>query len=477
MDVCAADAKKSRLLSFLKEYYPLLILFFIVFGLSFLASTVYQDDAYFKEVFERDWNYDIFAFMDDHYRTWSSRLIIEPITILCLEMPLLWRFAQSLITILLSYSLYRIVGKKNILILLSACLISLIYPLVYNYEMGFVTTSQNYFWTMTLCLYITSLLVRQYRNEKVPLYSLILALLASLYCTNEEVMAVATLAITLVFSIIFYLRREKYWLSYAALLIALTELIFALTCPGNQARYDASVASFFPSFNDVSFFSKIAMGYYRMSASFAFADSWPMILLLSCLSLLVFMSKKTPLWLKIISLIPVLAVVVFGLVLKYVPSENSPYDWVWNFAYAIENTRAVPDMSNPTFYIPCLAFTLLLSIIIVDIITLYPFKWKGLFLIGILILGLGTQLGLALSPSSTFALVFSSQASGNVYTHRSESFFAMSLLVLSALLIKDIALCQNKKIIYSFSISLSLITIVCFALYSIDCHNVGASLI
>jgi hypothetical protein len=290
-------------------------------------------------------------------------------------------------------------------------------------------------------------------------------------------MAVATLAIALVFSIIFYLRREKYWLSYAVLLIALIELIFALTCPGNQARYDASVASFFPSFNDVNFFSKIAIGYYRTSASFVFADNWPMILLLSCLCILVLINKKTPLWLKIISFIPALAVVTFGLVIKYVPSENSLCDWVWNFAYAIENTRAVPDMSNPAFYIPCLAFTIILSIVIVDIISLYRFRWKGLVLISILMLGLGTQLGLSLSPSSAFTLAFSSLASGNVYTHRSESFFAMPLLILSILLIKDIMLCQNKKIIYSFSISLSLITIICFALYSIDCHNVGALLI
>ncbi len=458
---------KSWLFLFLKSYWPMLVCFAFVFAISFFFRTDYLDDAYFIDIFERDFDFNIFSFIEDHYNSWSSRLIIEPITILMLEVPFLWRVCQALMMSLLAYSLYRIINKRNSFIALICVLAALVYPLIYNYEMGFVTTSLNYLWTMTFCIYIISVLIRIYRHEKVYAFSYVLTILAAFYCANEEIMSVALVLLATIFAILFYKQGEKkHWLCYVLALIAFSELIFAITCPGNRVRYDASVASFFPSFNQTNFFTKILIGYSRIGVCFTFSDNAAMLLVAMVLALANLTSKKSPIFMKIISFVPLLIVLIFGVLLKLDTSEYSFYHEIWNFA--IDNSKIVPDMSNIYFLFPVLTLSVAIICLVASILAIYPFKWKGAILLGILLLGFGTQIGLSLTPTSTLSKYFE-DANSYLVAIRSQSFFAMSLIVISVIILKDILDNDNQLVKYGTISGLFIFASVCLSYYLVNC--------
>lgn len=208
----------------------------------------------------------------EHYLSWSSRIIIEAVMMLILKHGFwLWKILDSLIWLLFVYSLCELFGdnrdEKDVI---WSCVFVLLMPVSLLYgSTGWCATTTNYFWTSILGFYALVSIKKLWNEERIPLWHIWIYRLALLYAANLELVC-GVLWITLLILYVLFKRKKKvtYKQVRTHFVLVTLELIFVLTCPGNNVRYAAEVNTWFPEYSNIGLLQKVSMGtgstFYQM---------------------------------------------------------------------------------------------------------------------------------------------------------------------------------------------------------------------
>ncbi len=206
----------------------------------------------------------LFAFLQERYLKWSSRVVIEAVMLpLTAVSPWVWRILDVFMLLLLVWITADLFGTEKKLqaqILFFAMLWTV--PFFSLSSAGWITTTVNYLWTLTLGLVALRPLKHWLKGEKCPPAEYIACPLCVLYGANMEQMGAILLGAYLVMGL--YLLAEKRKLSpfyFVQLGLVVLSLFFILWAPGNGERTISETERFFPEFSSFSAYEKLWMGF------------------------------------------------------------------------------------------------------------------------------------------------------------------------------------------------------------------------
>lgn len=390
----------------IKEYLPF-ILMIIIIGIIALGMNLNKgDDIFFKLVSgERS----LLSYLQFRYSQWTGRLVIESILWLTSRYDILFRILHPLAIGLLGISLYKLLPERKLgTSWLTVILIALI-PIELFISAGWITTNVHYIWVGALGVFSLIPLKKIYEKKTIKWFEYIFYFLAVLYASNNEQMFVA-LALFYAGGFLYLLISERKFNLYIFLSLGIMALNFInmLFAPGNMAREADEIAQWFPTFGELSIFQKFDLG--LASSLFHYLYNSNFIYLALCIILVIgIFWKKETIKAKIISLIPLVAAILLGFVLKVyelavVWLENSSSGEVLRLVYRRykESSILYGDGFN-IFSIKSLLVYLLMIVIVFSIIySIYKLlgnRRETLLLSYILGVGLITRTMMGISPT------------------------------------------------------------------------------
>lgn len=242
-----------------------LLAFFGVFHI--FMHTDYWDDAYFMKIWPQ-YGGDLVSYTKMRYEVWSSRIFIEMALAGIAALPnVVWKAADVGMVLLLFWDLKwflkNIFGigdtKTSRLLALFLCA----YPFSTMACTGWMATTMNYLWVVSLGLYAGNrMLGVAVKGEKPSALQTVLAVLAALYAASFESMAAMLFAASLL-AVCWQAgkKREKVpvilWLLLA---VSAGMLLYILRCPGNRLRPLKDADIWMPEFFELTLPDKIRMG-------------------------------------------------------------------------------------------------------------------------------------------------------------------------------------------------------------------------
>lgn len=299
----------EKIKNILKNKYVIMLLFFLVILIMHMFYNFSSDDVnYFNSVLD---NKNIIDFVIERYNNWSSRIIIESLLVIVSRNIYLWRILDSLVIVLLVYSINKLFYKKmTCKNLLFTCLIFFMYPFFDMTGAGFCATTLNYLWPLTFMLFGFIPFRNIYYGERIDKRLLIFYVLALLYACNQEQAVCIVFGVSLIYLV--YCIKTKRDTKYVVMtiLIALASLIFIATCPGNATRSAVETAAHNPVYKYANFFDKIYMG---IVSTMSILLSNLLILLALISSLFIFIiRKKENIFDKVIGNILLFIILIIG---------------------------------------------------------------------------------------------------------------------------------------------------------------------
>lgn len=255
--------KKNRIL----EMAPFLFLFLAMLFLHSLTRGLQGDDLWFSNILN---NQSIFKYWSWRYETWSSRLIIETVLIyLSMSEHWIWCLLDSLMFILLAYSISELFVSEDKKLYGNWIVVSLIfcYPFVQLSSAGWLATTLNYLWPLSLGMFAFIPLKRTLCHEKVSVSLELLSIFAIIYAGNTEQMGAIIVCVYGIF--FFYLLYIKEMKSAVVinLMVSLAGLVFVITCPGNKVR-SVSEMHWFEGYENLGIVGKLRYGFLSSTAYF-----------------------------------------------------------------------------------------------------------------------------------------------------------------------------------------------------------------
>lgn len=253
-----------------------IVLFLILMLCIECFMTKEGDDVFFSSIGSN--NVGVVNFVLERYNTWSSRIVIEAITVIFSAfLPMsIWKIVNVLMYGLLIYSIQKLFIKENKKVLnIIICLLVLFLPFSIFHEAGWIATFNNYLWVAALGLYSLIPIKKVLNKENISIWQAITFVLAILYAANQEQMA-GILFLIYTPMILYMIKNKKakplIFIMYA---LIIGSLIFILTCPGNGARTITETAKYYPNFNETSLITKLEQGLTSMM--YYVMDRWRLI--------------------------------------------------------------------------------------------------------------------------------------------------------------------------------------------------------
>ena len=239
-----------------------------MFLLLLLAHTLiradFGDDLAYKNILA---NQSMFGFLRERYHTWSSRVLIEAVMLpFATGNVWWWKIADSLMIVLFLWIVSELFGgekeqEKMQAQMLMFCMIWIV-PFFSLSSAGWITTTINYLWPLTLGLVAMLPLRHWNREEKIPVWEFVVCPVCALYGANMEQMGAILLGSYVVFGGYLLWKRKKLSPFYfLQLLLIAGSLVFILMAPGNACRTEAEIQRFFPEFAGLSVGQKLWMGF------------------------------------------------------------------------------------------------------------------------------------------------------------------------------------------------------------------------
>lgn len=236
--------------------------FLILLFLQLFLQMGWGDDVWFAEEM-----HPLREYLPIRYRTWTSRLLIETgVKLLAPAPQWIWRILNILIVLLLVWIVADIFGIERDAAKRQAqiCFFALIWcvPMGSVREAGWIATTLNYLWPMTLGLVAMRPIKHWVKGEKCFAWEYAVCPLCLLFAANTEQCAAVLLGAYLLFGA--YLLKEKRKLSpfYFLLLgLAAASIVFILTTPGNASRMIQETARFFREYEYLNVWQKLLIGF------------------------------------------------------------------------------------------------------------------------------------------------------------------------------------------------------------------------
>ena len=230
------------------------ILFVFLYNASVNMS--YGDDVnvFLKQTL--DWHY-----FWHRYLIWTSRLLIEIPLVFFAKHELAFRLCNMLVMLSLPVLLCKCLRMNGIKSFIVSMLCLSVYDVSYMESAGVRATFINYMWPLAALLAAQALLQAELDNPHKHKYWFFAALSLLLFaCNCEQVCLIACITYPLAVIVCSLTRHKAYKIYLAYAVVALLEMIFILTCPGNTVRLHVETKSWLQAFADFDVLQKAFLG-------------------------------------------------------------------------------------------------------------------------------------------------------------------------------------------------------------------------
>lgn len=254
-----------------KQRQALLMSLFLVLllGVQCLIHPGLEDDLIFAQYWEQRPHLE---FLGLRYQTWTSRVIIEAALMpLAAANSLIWRILNIAVILLLVWIVADLFGLEDKLQAQFLFFVILwLIPLDSLCSAGWITTTVNYLWCLTLGLVAMRPIKHLLLDERCPAWEYVLCPLCMLYASNIEQMCAILLGVYIVFVVYFIIRNIKTKALFhhmnlgivcIQLLLAIAQLCLIEASPGNQNRMLLESSRYFPEFPQMHMGEKLLMGF------------------------------------------------------------------------------------------------------------------------------------------------------------------------------------------------------------------------
>lgn len=349
-------------------------LFILVFALHLFMKPGEADDSWFINNYTG--NPLSFAYM--RYMQWSSRFLIEMVLVVIVSLPLiLWKVLDTLMIVLLFYSGNKLLNVKDRKILIFEILLIMILPWKVFGETGWIATTLNYTWPITLGFYGFSILL----EEKTNFLKQIISFLCIIFACNQEQMCCVMIAFIIICFCIRTFQKKNNKVFLIPFIICILMGVLHIICPGNSMRQISEMQTWYPAFQNFDVLDKISIGIISTVTVILFDFR---IIYIAFIGMLILYIKYLPLNKK-------LSYIIQFILVCFIFINIYPFDSTQLMFYSKAQESIVIAFMN--FVLPVLLFSLLISIVIYLILKTknkYNYMFVLLFLSGIcsrLILG------------------------------------------------------------------------------------------
>lgn len=357
-----------------KKYVYYVCLFIFVFALHLFMRPGEADDSWFINNYTG--NPLSFAYM--RYMQWSSRFLIEMVLVVIASLPLIvWKVLDTLMIVLLFYSGNKLLNIKNRKILIFEIFLIMTLPWKVFGETGWIATTLNYTWPITLGLYGFSILL----EKKINIFKQIMAFFCIIFACNQEQMCCVMLAFIIICFYIRTFQKKNNKVFLIPFIICILMGVLHIVCPGNSMRQISEMQTWYPAYQNFDILDKTFIGIISTVTAILFDFR---IIYIAFIGMLILYTKYLPLNKKLSYIIQfILACFIF--------INIYPFDSTQLMFYSKAQESIAITFMN--FVLPVLLFSLLISIVIYLILKTknrYNYMFVLLFLSGIcsrLILG------------------------------------------------------------------------------------------
>lgn len=356
-----------------------------------LESIIYINDAGDQTSFAHmAQKYGFFEFAIYRYKTWSSRLLIESVTMFMSNHYLLFD-----VTVLISVAIffYCFNGiflreeKYRKLKFVSPVIFLLSFPSLFFTSAGLIATVTNYLFPMI------SFVIAWYCIIQEKHWYTILSLPFLVFACMQEQFTVYAFILFVFALISSYLECKRINKNYfIATCVSLLGLVSGLLCPGSANRLTTETKIWYPGFETISFPVKIIKGYLETNRVLFVTSELNIVYLLLVLIIVVSIMKKQ-----------YFATFVSGTVIYTVITQRLGMN---SLLTAVQRTIDNQNKSEiPNYFslkenlYPIVLYTLILCIVAVVVFMIFK-EWKGgLTALVVLAAGYASRMTVSLSPT------------------------------------------------------------------------------
>ncbi|MCO4669130.1 hypothetical protein Si026_00976 [Streptococcus infantarius subsp. infantarius] len=356
-----------------------------------LESIIYINDAGDQTSFAHmAQKYGFFEFAIYRYKTWSSRLLIESVTMFMSNHYLLFD-----VTVLISVAIffYCFNGiflreeKYRKLQFVSPVIFLLSFPSLFFTSAGLIATVTNYLFPMI------SFVIAWYCIIQEKHWYTILSLPFLVFACMQEQFTVYAFILFVFALISSYLECKRINKNYfIATCVSLLGLVSGLLCPGSANRLTTETKIWYPGFETISFPVKIIKGYLETNRVLFVTSELNIVYLLLVLIIVVSIMKKQ-----------YFATFVSGTVIYTVITQRLGMN---SLLTAVQRTIDNQNKSEiPNYFslkenlYPIVLYTLILCIVAVAVFMIFK-EWKGgLTALVVLAAGYASRMTVSLSPT------------------------------------------------------------------------------
>lgn len=356
-----------------------------------LESIIYINDAGDQTSFAHmAQKYGFFEFAIYRYKTWSSRLLIESVTMFMSNHYLLFD-----VTVLISVAIffYCFNGiflreeKYRKLQFVSPVIFLLSFPSLFFTSAGLIATVTNYLFPMI------SFVIAWYCIIQEKHWYTILSLPFLVFACMQEQFTVYAFILFVFALISSYLECKRINKNYfIATCVSLLGLVSGLLCPGSANRLTTETKIWYPGFETISFPVKIIKGYLETNRVLFVTSELNIVYLLLVLIIVVSIMKKQ-----------YFATFVSGTVIYTVITQRLGMNSLLTAVQRTIDNQNKSEISNyfslkENLY-PIVLYTLILCIVAVVVFMIFK-EWKGgLTALVVLAAGYASRMTVSLSPT------------------------------------------------------------------------------
>lgn len=384
--------------------------------------TLFSDDGIYQTVVGGghlvDW-------LQNRYRTWSSRLLIELVLVGILHLGFwVWKVLNTAVMVALAALIRRLFlpGDSIRDRWLAVCAL-LLYPLYHLNSAGWATTTINYLWPLAAGLVAMLPIKKLWDGLKPRWYEYLYGTAALLFAVNQEQMAAILLLVYAALAVVLWRRGQPHPFVFVQLGICAVGIAFILSCPGNYLRRMEEIGRHFPDMDMLTLPQKLELGLTSTLSKLLFEPNAIFFLFALLLLISVFARYRDPLC-RAISAVPLIVHLAFGVMrewfVKMMPGLNAI-----RYTEAPYGSITLQNCDKLASYLPAIVLAMTFLCALAAVCLAFREQHTGWFGALLLLGGLGSRVMMGLSPSIWFS------------SDRTFFFLYLSILLVIVLLLRD----------------------------------------
>lgn len=342
----------------------------------------------------------------EHYKTWSSRIIIELFMMFFSKHFLLWKFVNSIImlgTVLMicKYVFEKLDGKNVLLVTSVYCLV----PLTVMGETGWESTTLNYQWSVSFCLFAFFPFFQRLKGRAITPSIYWFSLPFLIFAANQEQVNACFFTLTAIITGYLLYKRAYHRLLILPLLISFIELLFSLTTPGNAIRTSQEISKWFPQYDQFGFITKLDLGISSFGKPF-FLDTNVLFLILFLFVFLLSYNKCKNYYGRLLSSIPFFLnlIIYLGNTMgeSFIHIRGNSRAQIWDSSHLTKLFTATGtnlSLTRPGSWLATLLVLGLLACLLLGIYLSFENKKTASFLMLLMMMGACSRIIMGFSPT------------------------------------------------------------------------------